>query len=114
MDSDTDSVIDDSPRRSSPPATQNCGISKVQYAWVIVFTMNVDRDAPFNIIRLTHFKNSDFPWNGITEEMNEEFRTCQRTFSNMPGNKYCIFAKVEKGTYLFILLVVIYYRDENE
>lgn len=100
MTSDNESVIGDSPRGSSPPATQLSGFSKVQYAWVILFTMDVDREAPFSIIRLTHFKNSDFPWNGITEEMTEEFRTSPRKFSKMPANnRYCIFAKIEHGKY---------------
>lgn len=97
MDSDTNTLIGGSPRGSSPPSTQLTGISKVQYAWVIVFTMNVDCETPFNIIRLTQFKDTDFPWNCITEEMTEDFRTALRTFSNMPGNKYCIFGKVEHG-----------------
>lgn len=99
MDSDNETVIGDSPRGSSPPATQVTGVSRVQYAWVILFTNNVDNVAPFIIIRLTHFKNSDFPWTGITEEMTEEYRTCVRKISNMPGN-VCIFAKIEHGKVL--------------
>lgn len=97
MASDSESLIEDSPRRSSPPATQVCGISKVQYAWVIIFHMNVDLEKPFSIMRLTHFKNSDFPWSGITEEMNFEYRLGVRKVSNMPGKDICIFAKVEHG-----------------
>lgn len=94
MDSDNESMIADSP---SPPATQVSGVSKVQYAWVILFSMNVDQECPFAMVRLTHFKNSDFPWSGITEEMSEAFRITVRQFSNMPGKKLCIFAKVEHG-----------------
>ena len=97
MASNSGSLIEESPRKSSPPATQIGGNSKVQYAWVIIFTMNVDQNCPFSMIRLSQFKNSDFPWNGITEEMTEEFRLGVRKVSNMPGNEICIFAKVEHG-----------------
>ena len=96
--SDADSVIGDSPRGSSPPATQLTGVSKVQYAWVILFTMDVDEQAPFGVVRLTHFKDSDFPWSGITEEMTDEFRLGVRELPNMPTSKrYCIFGKIEHG-----------------
>lgn len=96
--SDAESQIGESPRGSSPPATQMSGVSKVKYAWVILFNMDVDDEAPFIIVRLTHFKNSDFPWAGITEEMTKEFRVGVRKISNMPPeNSYCIFGKIEHG-----------------
>ena len=98
VDSDSETLIGNSPRGSSPPATQVTGFSKVKYAWIILFTMDVDRELPFSIIRLTHFKDFDFPWKGITEEMTDEYRTCLRTFPNFQGgHQHCIFAKVEHG-----------------
>ena len=96
-ESDNDSLIGGSPRGNSPPSTQVSGVSKVQYAWVVIFTWNVDLEYPFSIVRLTHFKNSNFPWTGITEEMTEEFRLCVRKFSNLPGQEYSVFCKIEHG-----------------
>lgn len=90
-------MISDSLPGSPAAATQALEESPIPYAWVILFTNNVDTDSPFNMLRLTHFQNSDFPWDCIRSEMSQQFRLGLRTLSNMPGSKYYIFAKVERG-----------------
>lgn len=98
-DSDNESVVQ-ATQTEAPPLTQVKGLSAIPYAWVILFTWDVDKSCPFSIVRLTHFKNSDFPWECITGEMTQQFRSSIRTFSNVPKHRFCIFGKVQQGKIL--------------
>ena len=54
-------MIQDTMVMNPPEGTQIDEVSRTKYAWVLLFVMNVDREFPFIIVRLSHFKDSDFP-----------------------------------------------------
>lgn len=97
MDSDGQSEIEGTLPPGSPPPTQVQGKSSITYAWVILFHFDPDKPSPFSILRLTHFQNSNFPWECIKSDMSQQFRVQKRSFSNLPDAQYGIFAKVERG-----------------
>lgn len=94
---DNESIIADSLPMDPPESTQTPDGSTIQYAWVILFAMCVDQEHPFGIVRLSQFKNSDFPWEVITGELGAKERKTVRKLSSMPGESFCIFAKIEHG-----------------
>lgn len=97
MESDTESMVQDTAPMKPPDSTQTPDGSKIAYAWVILFTKCVDQEKPFTIARLSNFKNSDFPWDVITGELGSQERNCVRKFSNIPEQSFHIFAKIEHG-----------------
>lgn len=83
---------------SAPPLTQSSGQSRVKYAWIFLFEDNINEEEPFTIVPLTFFRDChDFPWTFIEGEMSSECRSKVLTFSKMPGKKFRIFGKIEKG-----------------
>ena len=80
-----------------PPMTQKSEKSRVQYAWIILFKVDINEEEPFSIVPLKFFTEAkDFPWNFIEGEMSSECRNEICTFSNLVG-EFKIFGKVEKG-----------------
>lgn len=102
MDSDAESQISGS-LPGTPPLTQRKAQSKISYAWVILFNMNVDKETPFKIFRLTLFKDINFPWDCIKSDMSQQFRQSIHRFTNMPNERVCVFAKIERGNFFFKL-----------
>lgn len=76
------------------------GYSEVQYAWVILFMYNIEEPQPFSMFPLSLFLGSDFPWDAVKGSLSSEFRVKSRAFSNLPGQLYTIFAKVEVGKFV--------------
>ena len=97
MDSDNDSMIQDTMPFNAPDNTQSPDGSSINYAWVILFVMCVDQEQPFGVYRLSNFKESDFPFEVITGELGSQERNCVRKINNMVGESFCIFAKIEHG-----------------
>lgn len=81
---------------SAPPLTQREGKSKVKYGSVILFSEDIEKKDPFNIVPLSFFRNSNFPWSSIEGIMSPGCRTEVRTFKNLEG-KFRIFGKIETG-----------------
>lgn len=82
----------------SIPLTQNeAGVSKIKYAWAILFANNINFSCPFSIVPLSFFKDSDFPFDTIRGEMHSEDRAKIRTLQKLPGNEYRVFGKIEMG-----------------
>lgn len=95
---DNESMIGDTmAMKAVPDNTQGSEGSTTTYAWVILFSTCVDEECPFKIVRLSHFKNTDFPWNLITGELTADERNRVRKFNNMDEESFCVFAKVEHG-----------------
>lgn len=90
-----------------PPPTQENGSSQVQYAWVILFNYNINNPSPFSMVPLNFFAGSDFPWKTIRGFLSSHIRKQTRSFSNLPGKKFNIFAKVEIGKISFVFLPLI-------
>lgn len=108
MDSENDSIIPESVGKRCPPEnTQPSEMSSITYAWVILFVMDVNLEKPLKIVRLSHFKDSDFPWEIIKSDLNSNARIASRKFKNMGDQSYGIFAKIEKGIYIGKLLIAI-------
>lgn len=80
-----------------PPLTQENGISKVKYAWIVLFNYSINEPEPFSMVPISHFVGSDFPWDSVEGFLSAEFRSKKRSFSNLRGSFYTIFAKVEFG-----------------
>ena len=95
---------------AAPPLTQDEGKSQVKYAWVILFHYDIDDPAPFTMVPLSFFAGSDFPWPAVKGILNSEFRSEKRTFSNIPGKEFMIFAKVEIGEKNAILSIYLFLR----
>ena len=85
----------------SPPMTQTSGVSTQKYAWVILFQYNINVSSPFSIAPLSCFAGSDFPWQAVEGKLSTKFRKERRKISNLPGDEYLIFAKVELGMFLY-------------
>lgn len=96
-----------------PPLTQDHGKSKVKYAWVILFHYCVNESHPFSMVPLSSFVGSDFPWEGVEGLLSPNFRNEKRTFSNIPGKTFTIFAKVEVGELLIYIIVHEMFRDSQ-
>lgn len=80
------------------PSTQGYGISRVCYAWIIIFKNDINLESPFSILPLSFFSDcDDFPWKFIEGEMTSSCRSEVRAFSKLPGEHYRIFAKIERG-----------------
>lgn len=81
------------------PLTQSSESKKstIRYAWVILFKLDVNERNPFIMVKLREFVGSNFPWRAIEGELTQDFRMKAHSFSNMEGETYYIFAKVEYG-----------------
>ena len=80
-----------------PPPTQGYAVSKVCYAWIIIFKNDINLENPFSVMALNVFKDiDDFPWKVIEGEMTCACRCEIRSLSNLSGG-YRIFAKIEHG-----------------
>ena len=86
-----------------PPATQFSGKSRRTYHWVFLFHFDVDNEFPFSSVLLEKFDGTDFPTGLITGHLGLDDRLKPRTLSRLPGQKYCVFCKVEEGAYIAIL-----------
>ena len=87
-----------------PPLTQEVGSSKVQYAWVILFNYDINESNPFGVYPLSLFVGTDFPWKAVKGVLSSEFRKEIRSFSNIPGKEFNIFAKIEVGELYNIII----------
>ena len=101
-DSDNESFIQDTAVMKPPESTQSPDGSTITYAWVILFNMCVDQERPYSIVRLSHFKETDFPWELITGELGSRERNRARKFDNFPDETFGIFAKIEHGNLLYL------------
>lgn len=95
----------------NPSMTQVGGKSKVKYAWIMLFHYSVNESEPFSIVPLSTFRDSDFPWRDVEGILSPDFRSEQRTFSNMPGKTFTIFCKIEVGKIYYYFIYCFYYRD---
>lgn len=96
----------------TPPQTQARTGSQRSYLWVILFTCDLDNEYPFICLSLDHFKGTDFPWQLITGHLGLSDRLEPRHLSGLPGQKYCVFAKVEEGNIFlnFFLKITYIYK----
>ena len=83
--------------QDEPPATQTESESKRKYDWVFLFHFDTDDDTPFQCVPLQKFEGSDFPFNVINGHMSLGDRLRPRDLCIFPGEKFCIFAKIETG-----------------
>lgn len=81
----------------TPPQTQLTSGSQRKYLWIILFTFDVDVEAPFICLSLDHFQGTDFPWYLISGHLGQSDRMKPRLLSRLPGPKYTVFAKIESG-----------------
>lgn len=79
-----------------PEPTQTT--SRVTYSWVILFMYSVEAEYPFSCVNLNNLANTDFPFYLIEGALDDESRVVP--FNLYSDNKYCVFAKVQKGKYL--------------
>lgn len=89
----------------TPPLTQVTAGSQRNYLWIILFTFDVDTEFPFICLSLDHFKGTDFPWHLISGHLGPSDRMKPRLLTGLPGQKYTLFAKVEAGTFITIILL---------
>ena len=80
-----------------PEGTQPTAQSSRSYLWVILFHYDANNEYPFSTVSLEHFKGTNFPFQLITGHLGLDERLKPREISRLPGTKYCLFAKVEKG-----------------
>ena len=81
-----------------PPLTQQGSRSQVKYGSIFLFEEDINVPEPFSIFPLSFFRNTEFQWDSITGEMNNETRAVVRTFPNLTG-RYRIFGKIEHGEF---------------
>lgn len=80
-----------------PEGTQISGKSSRIYLWAIFFHFDPNDENPFSIVSLDNFKGTNFPYNLITGHLGLQNRLKPRELSKLPGQKYCLFAKIEEG-----------------
>ena len=82
-----------------PPASQASNPSNRKYVAVFLFHYDVNDEKPFSSVSLDNFEDTDFPFDVIDGHMGLGDRVKPRKLSRLPGSKYCIFAKCERGNY---------------
>ena len=69
--------------------------SKVVYHWVILFMYDVEVEYPFSYYHVNELQDSEFPFQLVDGPLDAESR--REPFPLFSGQKYCLFAKIEKG-----------------
>lgn len=82
---------------SEPPPTQSSTPSNRTYVSVFLFEYNVNKECPFSSVSVDNFKDSDFPFYLLSQQLSLEDRLKARTLSRLPGSTFCVFAKCEEG-----------------
>ena len=80
------------------PATQDQCQSHQKYVSVFLFHYDLNTEKPFNSVSLDNFEGTDFPFHLIKGHLSLADRLKPRELSRLPGSKYCVFTKCEKGS----------------
>ena len=102
-----------------PEGTQVGSTSSRTYLWAILFHYDANNEHPFSTVSLDHFKGTNFPFYLINGHLGLEERLKPRELSRLPGHKYCLFAKVEKGilnnkcAFLIFEMSIIFFFSRN-
>ena len=78
-------------------------LSDVEYFWFIAFEWNVLEEEPFQIFVREYFGDDDIPDTWFTGNLSDKNREVKLKLNAVAGgNPYSIFAKVQKGIYIYV------------
>lgn len=85
---------------NAPNPTQAATKSQVVYHWVILFYYSPDAEYPFACVNLKELENCGFPSHLVEGPLDDESR--QTPFELFQSQRYCLFAKIERGKLITI------------
>ena len=78
------------------------------YHWLLTFHCSEDEEFPFSHYITSLFRGA-VPTNWLRGKLREEWRMQERIMPNLPGESYKVFAKIQKGKNIIIIIISNYY-----
>ena len=72
-------------------------MSKIDYWWFIVFEWSMETKVPFQIYVKHVFPEQHVPATWVKGSLTDYIRKLKIKIKVLPGEKYSVFAKIEKG-----------------
>ena len=79
--------------------------SRLEYWWFILFQWEINLEQPFQIIVKHVFKDRGIPASWYNGCLSDNCRRLKLCLPDLPGERYSVFAKVEKGIFIFLYML---------
>lgn len=92
-----DIILDDDDELITQTQTQSSNslkMSRLEYFWIIVFQWDLELPTPFQMYTK---RDGGFPTTWLEGALNENMRKMKLRLKSLPGEKYSLYCKIEKG-----------------
>ena len=97
MEEEDDEIVSQTQTQMPASADISTPTSRLEYWWLILFEHDVNLEKPFQIIVKHTLNGGGIPQSWYQGALNNNCRRLILKLKMLPGQKYSVFAKVEKG-----------------